>query len=84
MTTANLTTVQKERMLSIIYDVFDVATSLKSAAPLFPKSTALESGEISASLTVKAFAAVLEKHIGTLLDIVNDEDASPQVDGGAA
>ena len=84
MTTANLTTAQKDRMLSIIYDVFDATTSLKSAAPLFPKGPVLAPGEISASVTVKALTAVIEKLVGSLLDIVSDEDASPQVDGGAA
>ena len=82
MSADNLTTVQKDRMLHIIYDVFDATTSLKSAAPLFPKGPVLAPGEISASVTVKALTAVIEKLVGSLLDIVSDEELSVESAGG--
>ena len=84
MTADNLTTAQKDRITDIIYDVLDATTSLKSAAPLFPKGPVLAPGEIGASVTVKALTAVIEKLVGSLLDIVSDEDSSVQGTGGAA
>ena len=82
MSPATLARTKNDRLLHIIFDALEVTTSLRTAATLFPEHTALEPGEMSASVTVNAFAAVLEKHLGLLLDLANGEHESQTEIGG--
>jgi hypothetical protein len=75
---------QNTLLLQTIFTALEVTTSLRSAASLFPEHTALEPGEISASVTVNAFMAAMEKHLNTLLDLSNGEHAIQANVGGAS
>ena len=80
----NLTAAQNTLLLHTVFTALEVITSLQSAASLFREHTALEPGEISASVTVNAFMAALEKHLNTLLDLSNGEHSSQGEVGGAS
>jgi len=65
---------RKEKFCSLLADIADTATSLKTAARLFPKDVSIAEGELSPLATTISYACVLGDMITAVMNIATDED----------
>lgn len=67
-----------ERFHSVLADVADAATSLRTAAKLFPNSVAIQEGQMHPTSTITAFSLALDDLVGELMAIACGDDLKRQ------
>lgn len=59
---------------SLLADIADAATSLKTASKLFPNSATISEGQMHPATTIMAFASALNDLVGDAMSIACDDD----------
>lgn len=62
------------KLFALLADMADTVSSLKTAAKLFPKESAIQEGELFPLTTTLGYACVLDDMAATVMSFANGDD----------